>query len=186
MKKNILSIAIVAATACVVVACGNKSVNNTGSADSTEVAGVPEKTEIEQNLPEVKTGFDKKTFAVSVPEGWNTTPNPDTESSDIMVFKGDMEKIMTSPALIINVDEPEDGKSFDDAIKTVDEDTNTKAIDDVTIGGRTFKGFQMTEGEVTGTILCAEENGKMISVTIVNTQVDDPEVRAIIRSLKVK
>ena len=35
--------------------------------------------------------------------------NLDPASSDIMVFKGDMENIITSPTMIINVDELEDG-----------------------------------------------------------------------------
>ena len=36
------------------------------------------------------------------------------------------------------------------------------------------------------TILYAEENGKIISVTIINSKPDDPEVLTIFKSIKVK
>ena len=190
-RKTFFSIAILAASVCIVVACGNQSANNVNvssadSTDSAEVAEAPAATEMEQDLPQVKTSFEQKNFTVGVPEGWNTTPNLDAEASDIMVFKGDMGKIMSSPAVVINVDVPENGKSFEDAMKAAEAETKAKPVDDVTIGGRIFRCFELTEGGSKGTILCAEENGKMVSVTIVNSQVDNPEVRAVINSLKVK
>lgn len=181
MNKNIFSIAILAASVCLMASCGNKSANNAGSSDSQEVAA-----ETEQVLPEVKTSFEQKTFTVSVPEGWNTTPNRDVETSDLMVFKGDMEKIMSIPCVIINVDEPEDGKSFEEGVQAVQEESGAKPIDDITIDGKTFKCFKLKEGEVTGTIMAREENGKMIGITLANVQPTDPEVQAILKSLKVK
>lgn len=166
--------------------CGNKSGNNAGSTDSTEVTpeAVPEVTA--QSLPEVKTSFEQKTFTVSVPEGWNTTPNREAETSDIMVFKGDMEKIMSIPCVIINVEKLEGGKSFEEGVQAVQDESGAKPIDDITIDGKTYKGFELKEGEMTGTIMAREENGKTIGITLANVQPTDPDVLAILQSLKVK
>ena len=59
-------------------------------------------------------------------------------------------------------------------------------FDDITIDGKTYKGFELQEGEVTGTIMAREENGKTIGVTLANVQPTDPDVLAILQSLKVK
>lgn len=182
MKKSILSIAILAASFCMMASCGNKSGNNAAGADSTEVT--PEVAV--QNLPEVKTCFEQKTFTVSVPEGWNSIPNHDVETSDLMVFKGDMEKIMSIPCVIINVDMLEDGKTFEEGVQAVQDESGAKPIADITIDGKTFKGFELQEGEVKGTIMAREENGKTIGITLANVEPTDPDVLAILQSLKVK
>ena len=62
--------------------------------------------------------------------------NLDPASSDIMVFKGDMENIMTSPTMIINVDELEDGKSLDETLKAADAEPDMKSIPGVMIEGK--------------------------------------------------
>ena len=187
MKKCIFSIAILAASVCMMASCGNKSGNNAaGGADSTEVVNEATPETAVQSLPEVKTSFEQKTFTVSVPEGWNTTPNRDAETSDIMVFKGDMEKIMSIPCVIINVDVLEDGKTFDEGVQAVQDESGAKPIDDITIDGKTYKGFELKEGEVTGTIMAREENGKTIGITLANVQPTDPDVLAILQSIKVK
>lgn len=103
-----------------------------------------------------------------------------------MVFKGDMENIMTSPTMIINVDELEDGKSLDETLKAADAEPDMKSIPGVMIEGKDYRAFEMTENDVKGTILYAEENGKIISVTIINSKPDDPEVLTILKSIKVK
>lgn len=184
MKKNYFSFAILAASFCVMASCGSKSADNAGGADSTELA--PEAEETVENLPATKTSFEQKNFIVSVPEGWNTTPNPDASRSDIMLFKGDMENIMSSPVMMINVDAPAEGMTFDEAFKALQADSGAQAIDDVTIGGKTYKGLVLTEGENTGTILAREEGDKVIALTITNSGLDNPEVRTIIQSIKVK
>jgi len=186
MKKSFFSIAILAASFCMMASCGNKSGNNAGGADSMEVVNEAAPETAIQSLPEVKTSFEQKTFTVSVPEGWNTTPNRDAETSDIMVFKGDMEKIMSIPCVIINVDVLEDGKSFEEGVKTMEAESGAKPIADITIAGKTYKGFELKEGEVTGTIMAREENGKTIGITLANIQPTDPDVLAILQSLKVK
>jgi hypothetical protein len=186
MKKSFSLIAILAASFCMMASCGNKSGNNAGGADSAEVVNEAAPETAVQSLPEVKTTFEQKTFTVSVPEGWNTTPNREVEASDIMVFKGDMEKIMSIPCVIINVDVPEDGKSFEEGVKTMETESGAKAIDDITIDGKTYKGFELQEGEVKGTIMAREENGKTIGITLANVQPTDPDVLAILQSLKMK
>ena len=112
--------------------------------------------------------------------------NLDPASSDIMVFKGDMENIMTSPTMIINVDELEDGKSLDETLKAADAEPDMKSIPGVMIEGMDYRAFEMTENDVKGTILYAEEKGKIISVTIINSNPEDPEVLTILKSIKVK
>ena len=186
MKKSFFSIAILAAAFCMMASCGNKSGNNAGSTDSTEVTPEASPEATAQSLPEVKTSFEQKTFTVSVPEGWNTTPNLDAEASDIMVFKGDMEKIMSIPCVIINVEKLEDGKSFEEGVQAVQDESGAKPIADITIDGKTYKGFELKEGEMTGTIMAREENGKTVGVTLANVQPTDPDVLAILQSLKVK
>ena len=191
MKKCFFSIAVLAASACLVVACGNQSANSDCCADSTEVDEiVDEASEGMDNhtvaLPMTRTSFEMNTFTVGVPEGWGTTPNLDPASSEIMVFKGDMEKVMTSPTLVINVDKLEEGKSFDDILEAADAEPDMKSIPGVMIEGKDYRAFEMTENDVKGTILYAEENGKIISVTIINSKPDDPEVLTILKSIKVK
>ena len=195
MKKCFFSIAILAASVCLVVGCGNQSGKSACCADSTEVdENVGEAGESADNhtvaLPMTRTSFEMNTFTVGVPEGWGTTPNLDPASSDIMVFKGDMEKIMTSPTMIINVDKLEDGKSLDETLKATleaaDAELDMKPIPGVMIEGKDYRAFEMTENDVKGTILYAEENGKIISVTIINSQPDNPEVLTILKSIKVK
>ena len=191
MKKCFFSIAVLAASACLVVACGNQSANSDCCADSTEVDEiVDEAREGMDNhtvaLPMTRTSFEMNTFTVGVPEGWGTTPNLDPASSEIMVFKGDMEKVMTSPTLVINVDKLEEGKSFDDILEAADAEPDMKSIPGVMIEGKDYRAFEMTENDVKGTILYAEENGKIISVTIINSKPDDPEVLTILKSIKVK
>ncbi|MBP5778290.1 MAG: hypothetical protein J6W56_12185 [Prevotella sp.] len=180
MKKSIFSFAVLAVSICM-MACGNKSANNAGGADSTEVA-----TEAEQTLPELKTSYIQKDFTISAPEGWNTTPNRDEKQEGIMLFKGEMENIMSIPLVMIEVGQLEEGKSFEDGLKEVEAEAKAKPIPDVTIDGKTFKGFEMTEGDMKGIIMVREEAGKTISVTITNTKADDPEVLAILKSLKLK
>ena len=184
MKKNYFSFAILAASFCVMASCGSKSADNAGGADSTELA--PEAEETVENLPATKTSFEQKNFIVSVPEGWNTSPDPEASRSDIMLFKGDMENIMSNPVLVINVDAPAEGMTFEEAFKALQAESGAQAIDDVTIGGKTYKGLVLTEGEIIGTILAREEGDKVIALTITNSGVDNPEVQAIIQSIKVK
>ena len=184
MKKNYFSFAILAASFCVMASCGNKSADNAGGADSTELASEAE--EAVESLPVAKASFEQKNFIVSVPEGWNTSPDPEASRSDIMLFKGDMENIMSNPVLVINVDAPAEGMTFEEAFKALQAESGAQAIDDVTIGGKTYKGLVLTEGENTGTILAREEGDKVIALTITNSGVDNPEVQAIIQSIKVK
>lgn len=186
MKKSVFSIAILSAAFCMMASCGNKSGNNAGSTDSTEAIPEAASEAIAQNLPEVKTSFEQKTFTVSVPEGWNTTPNLDAETSDIMVFKGDMEQIMSNPCVIINVDVLDGDKSFEEGVQAVQDESGAKPIDDITIDGKTYKGFELKEGDMTGTIMAREENGKAIAITLANVKPTDPDVLAILKSLKVK
>ena len=103
-----------------------------------------------------------------------------------MVFKGDMENIMTSPTMIINVDELEDGKSLDETLKAADAEPDMKSIPGVMIEGKDYRAFEMTENDVKGTILYAEEKGKIISVTIINSKPDDPDVLTILKNIKMK
>lgn len=102
-----------------------------------------------------------------------------------MLFKGDISNVTKNPCVIIDVEQSEEGKSFDDGIKEV-EASGTKAIPDLTIDGKTYKGFEIMEGETKGYILCREEGGKIISVTLANCQSTDPEVLAIMKSMKLK
>ena len=191
MKKCLFSIAILAASACLVVACGNQSGNSSCCADSTEVDEIFEEAGEEMDnhtvaLPMTRTSFEMNTFTVGVPMGWGTTPNLDPASSDIMVFKGDMENIMTNPTLVINVDKLEDDKSFDDILEAADAEPDMKPIPGVMIESKDYRAFEMNENDIKGTILYAEENGKIISVTIINSQPKDPEVLTILKSIRVK
>ena len=149
MKKCFFSIAVLAASACLVVACGNQSANSDCCADSTEVDEiVDEAREGMDNhtvaLPMTRTSFEMNTFTVGVPEGWGTTPNLDPASSDIMVFKGDMEKVMTSPTLVINVDKLEEGKSFDDILEAADAEPDMKSIPGVMIEGKDYRATYLS------------------------------------------
>ena len=191
MKKFCLSIFILAVSLFLVAGCGNQLVNNADDIDSTEFDEELEEAgeQLDQPmvaLPMTKISFEMNTFTVSVPEGWGTTPNIDPSTSSIMVFKGDMEKIMTSPNMIIDVDELEEGKSFDDTLEAADAEPSMKAIQGVLIEGKDYRGFEITEGDTKGVIFYAEQNGKIITVTILNTQPNDPEVLTILKSIRVK
>ena len=191
MKKFCLSVIILAVSLYLVAGCGNQLVKNADDIDSTEFDEELEEAEkqLDQSmvaLPMTKTSFEMSTFIVSVPEGWGTTPIIDPSSSSIMVFKGDMEKIMTSPYIIIDVDELKEGKSFDDTLEAAYAEPRLKAIQGVLIEGKDYRGFEMTEGDTKGVIFYAEQNGKIITVTIINIQPKDPEVLTILKSIRVK
>ena len=177
MKKSIFSFAILA-VGLLMASCGNKSANNAAGGES-------ENTEVAENLPELKATYEVKTFTAGAPEGWNTMGEPNTEDNGLMLFKGDISNVTKNPCVIIDVEQSEEGKSFDDGIKEV-EASGTKAIPDLTIDGKTYKGFEIMEGETKGYILCREEGGKIISVTLANCQSTDPEVLAIMKSMKLK
>lgn len=177
MKKSMFSFAVLAVSICM-MACGNKSANNAGGAEA-------ENTEVAENLPELKANYEVKYFTAGAPEGWNVMGEPNTDDNGLMLFKGDISGVTKNPCVIIDVEQSEEGKSFDDGIKEVEE-SGTKAIPDLTIDGKTYKGFEIVEGETTGNILCREEGGKIISVTLANCKPADPEVMAILKSLKLK
>jgi hypothetical protein len=71
-------------------------------------------------------------------------------------------------------------------LEAADAEPDMKPIPGVMIEGKDYRAFEMTENDVKGTILYAEENGKIISVTIINSQPDNPEVLTILKSIKVK
>ena len=57
---------------------------------------------------------------------------------------------------------------------------------DITIAGQTYKSFTATEDGVESTILVAEKNGCSIMAAITKAKVDDPDVQAIVGSIRVK
>ncbi len=77
-------------------------------------------------------------------------------------------------------------KSLDETLEAADAEPDMKPIPGVMIEGKDYRAFEMTENDIKGTILYAEEKGKIISVTIINSKPDDPEVLTILKSIKVK
>ena len=178
MKKSLFSLAVLA-VGLLMASCGNKSANNAAGGES-------ENTEVAENLPELKANYEVKTFTAGAPEGWNIMGGePSMDDNGLMLYKGDISEVTKNPCVIIDVEQSEEGKSFDDGIKEVEE-SGTKAIPDLTIDGKTYKGFEIVEGETKGNILCREEGGKIISVTLANCKPTDPEVLAILKSMKLK
>ena len=184
MRKQVLTFTIMAA-GLLVVACGNKSANAAGGADSTAVAAAPEAAKADVKSSDVKKTYEKSDFSIGAPEGWETMPNDDPQSTDIMLLKGGIDKMMKDAFVILDIEGAE-GASFEEAMKEFQENTKGKLLDDVTAAGITFKHFYIEESEMPGHILIAQQNGKNISFTIGMAEVDDPDVQAILNSLKLK
>lgn len=184
MRKHVMTLAVVA-VGLLVMACGNKSGNNAAGADSTAVAAAPEAKAPSKDLPEVKKIYEKTDFSVGVPEGWETMPNDDPESMDIMLLKGGIDKITKEPFIMIDLEGAE-GQGFEADVKDFQENTNAKALDDVTLNGLTYKAFYMEEGEIPGTILVSRHKNLNVSITIGKADLNDPEIQAILQSFKLK
>lgn len=179
MRKQVLTIAMMA-VALLVASCGNKSGNNASGADSTQVA-----PKNEAKASEVKTTYEKKLFSVGAPEGWETMPNDDPESTDIMLLKGGIENVMKDAFVIAEV-RPTEGETLESGMKEAEEDGKAKVLDDVTAGGFTYKHLYLEEGEMPGHILVAQQGDQFITFTIGKADVDDPDVQAILQSFKLK
>jgi ABC-type glycerol-3-phosphate transport system substrate-binding protein len=180
MKKNLLSIAILAA-GLLVASCGNKQA---APAPEAPVAD----SEASAGLPELKTTIDKNSFSFAIPEGWQSMPGDDEggDKEGAMVYKGkDATELMSAAFMMISVGDDE-GKTLDEGIKEFQEDAKATAIDDVTIGGKTYKAFTATESGMESTFLLAHEGRKFIAFIIGKASAEDPEVRAIVNSFKLK
>jgi len=180
MKKSIYSIAILAA-GLLAASCGNKQ---TPPPSVTAV----EQAEAAEQLPEVKTTIDKNSFTVALPDGWQAMPGDDEDGGkeSTIVFKGkDVTELMTAAFMMINVGDDE-GKTLDEGIKEFLEESKAQPAEDVKIGGKTYKTFTLVEDSVESPMLVTQENNKFISFIVGKASVQDPEVRAIINSFRLK
>ena len=180
MKKVLFSFAILAATA-MMVACGNKSQQNTEEQDTAAVA--EEQPSETASVAIVKT-IDKDAYSIGLPEGWSAMSQGDTQC---MVYKGSDAK----PSEALNGTwvsmeiSPSEDKTIEEGIKEMIEEMGAKQLDDVTIGGTTYKQCSYVEDGVESRILVSGTDN-LVSFMMAHTTPDDPEVQAIISSLKLK
>lgn len=182
MKKALFSFAV-AAVAFSMAACGNNSAQNAGSQDST--AAIAEEQSAESITTAMAQTIDKAAYSIGLPEGWAVMSESDTEC---MIYKGSVAKpseTLDNTWLSVKIGSL-DGQSLESAIEEMVKEMGAKLLDDVTIAGTTYKQCSYTEDGVESRILVTGKDKNAISVMIARTTPDDPEILAILRSLKIK
>lgn len=177
MKKAIFSFAILA-VAAMIASCGQKAQQNAEIQDSTAVVG--EQTE----EAVLATTIDQASYSLGLPEGWAIMSQDDMEC---FVYKGNAAKpseAINGTFLSLKIG-PSEGKTLDNTIEEMVKEMGVKLLDDVTIGGTTYKQCSYTEDDVESRILMAGTD-KMVSIMMARTTPDDADVQAIVNSLKLK
>lgn len=176
MKKRLFIFALVG-MAVTMMSCTGKTAKDTEAQDSTAI--------VKEQSAVVKT-IDQKTYSLGLPKGWVTMSAGDTEC---MVFKGSASKpseAIDGVWVALNTTTVEaKGMNLELAIKAMLKEMGAKQLEDVTIGGTTYKQCSYTEKGVESRILMAGKD-KLVSFMMSRTTPDDPDVRAIISSLKLK
>ena len=110
----------------------------------------------------------------------------DDEKESAMVFRGrDVSELMDAAFMMINIVDDE-GKTLEEGLEDFRMETQAKQSDDVTIGGKIYKAFTAVEEGTESTIVVSHEGNKFISFIIGKANIQDPDVRAIINSFKLK
>ena len=108
------------------------------------------------------------------------------DTDEVLVYKGaDIADAMNGTFIIMEVSKLE-GTTLAEGLKQLQESMGAKPGKDITIAGQTYKSFTATEDGVESTILVAEKNGCSIMAAITKAKVDDPDVQAIVGSIRVK
>lgn len=180
MKRVLFGFAIMAAAATM-ASCGNKTAQNNEGQDSATT---------EAPIAEVATSaiaetIDKAGYTIGLPEGWAVMSADDEEC---FIYKGDKAKPSEaiSGTWIVLKRGSLEGKTFDAAVQEMIKETGAKLLDDVIIGGRTYKHCSCIEDGVESRILVTVDDKGVLSFMMGRTTPDDADVQAIISSLKVK
>lgn len=184
MNKNMMNIAILTAS-LLVASCGNKQAAPAVDVESLQPA--IEQAQSAGQQSETMNTIDKPSFSFAIPEGWLQMPGDnDDEKESAMVFRGrDVSELMDAAFMMINIVDDE-GKTLEEGLEDFRMETQAKQSDDVTIGGKIYKAFTAVEEGTESTIVVSHEGNKFISFIIGKANIQDPDVRAIINSFKLK
>lgn len=166
--------------AAMIVACTGNGPANKAEGDKDSV-----KTEQKDVKPQkaLKTPISHKEWSAGLPDGW-TIVSQDEEGC--MAFKGkDLGKALESPVVMVST-KSLDGAPLEFICKLLQKEMGAKQQNDVTIGGRVYKMFDITEDGTSAQLAVVADGDKLFSVTIMNTNVDDVDVQSILSSLKKK
>lgn len=140
-----------------------------------------EQSAAEAAMP-IATTVDKETYSIGLPEGWAVMSE---DESGCFVYKGQnpaeaMDGAWVAMKIASSADETVE-KALPDMVKEM----GAKQLDDVTIGGKTFKQISFTEQGEEARILMADYK-RAVSFTIMKATAADADVQAVVGSFKMK
>ena len=184
MKTRTLSIAIIAALmAGAMVSCGCGAKQNEQVICGGMGIGTDEETAEAMSLPRLKTDIGHARFYAAMPEGWNVL---DTLENAVIVTNGTVEDdFINGPCATIEVVEA-DGKTPTAVIAEMVSGAGATAGDDVKIVDHTYQTCTRIEDAYNHQLLVRQEGDKLIKIDIINTDADNPEVRAIVHSVELR
>ena len=142
-----------------------------------------------KNNKTMKT-IDKKTFSLTLPDGWDVLSAEDDEA---LVYKGSkISDSLSNPSLNITIRDT-DGMSFDEIGQLMIDEMGVIVAPDVTIDGHAYKAFSITEGGVESLVLLynrsadgKEVNTNFAIIFFINTTKEDAEALSIVSSIVFK
>lgn len=182
----ILILVIAATVGAIVLACGQREqqgVRNNQPTCGGPGIGIDHETVEANSLPALESTIEHEHFTAAMPQGWQVVQ---TNYDGVNLLKGTInEDIIQGPYMIISVCESQ-GSNADSRISELVAGSHAMVGDDVTIVGRTYKTCTFTEDGYDYQTLVRDQDGWLIAFHLLNTRADDPEVRAIIHSLRIQ
>ena len=185
MNRTILMLAMVAVACAIIVACGQRNQLNHEIQPTSggEGIGIDHGTIDVNSLPTVETTIEHERFTAAMPQGWQLVQ---TNNDGVNLLKGTIdEDVIEGPYMVVSVHQCE-GTTAEGRISELVNGSHAIDGDEVTIVGRTYKTCTFTEDGYDHLALVRDQDGWLIAFYIINTTAADPEVRAIIHSLRLK
>lgn len=134
------------------------------------------------SLPPIEEEVERDDFTVGLPEGWKVMSN---DEYCLIVYKGTIEEDYLDGRAVHLVIVPADGVTPDDAIQEMVTGINATVGKDVTIGATTYQTCTYVEDGRDLLLLVTKYIDKLMRIEVEGTDASDPEVRAIVLSMRI-
>lgn len=184
MKAVLITIFLaVAGLAMLAATCACKNTNNQQENVQCGGPGIGiDRDAVEAlSLPPLEDEVERDDFYVGLPEGWKVMSN---EEYCLIVYKGTIEEDYLDGRAVHLVTVPADGVTPAGAIQEMVAGSNATAGEDVTIGATTYKTCTYVEDGRLMLLLVTKYIDKLIKIGVEGTDANDPEVRAIVLSMR--
>lgn len=182
----ILILVIAATVGAIVLACGQREqqgVRNNQPTCGGPGIGIDHETVEANSLPALESTIEHEHFTAAMPHGWQIVQ---TNYDGVNLLKGTInEDVIKGPYMVVSVNQCE-GTTAEGRISELVNGSHAIEGDEVTIVGRTYKTCTFTEDGYDYQTLVRDQDEWLIAFYIINTTAADPEVRAIIHSLRLK